>query len=178
MKATFIDILKQAVLLSSNYIAAYSVQLYKSVLLLKNHSSIHQEGGLITMQQSIGTVIQQILPENFPLQYAVFSLFFDIKRIRTRCVNHGLEFAYNIYVLPGVKMLRINVSLKTQAPAVIRIRKKPFKHDLKHQLMIQQGEADALERAFNRIAFGRSLKIWRKLETHQNRPLYIRLDYK
>ncbi|KAI9486851.1 MAG: hypothetical protein EXX96DRAFT_457321, partial [Benjaminiella poitrasii] len=68
IKATFIDILKQATLLSSNYIAAYSVQLYKIVLLLKNYSSIHQEGGLITMQQSICTDIQQILSENFPLQ--------------------------------------------------------------------------------------------------------------
>ncbi|KAI9483085.1 MAG: hypothetical protein EXX96DRAFT_130007 [Benjaminiella poitrasii] len=76
---------------------------------------------------------------------AVFSSFFDIKRIRTLYANHGLEFAHNMYVLPGVKIIRINGYLKTQALAgtfaptgtstpiySTTDKKKPSKHDLKH----------------------------------------------
>ncbi|KAI9471832.1 MAG: hypothetical protein EXX96DRAFT_337369 [Benjaminiella poitrasii] len=66
-----------------------------------------------------------------------------------------------MYVLPGVKTIRINGYLKTQAPAgtfaptgtstpiySTTDKKKLSKHGLKHQMMIQQAEADALERAF------------------------------
>ncbi|KAI9473519.1 MAG: hypothetical protein EXX96DRAFT_652326, partial [Benjaminiella poitrasii] len=44
---------------------------------------------------------------------AVFSSFFDIKQIRTLCANHGLEFAHNICVLPG--LTNVNRQLKTAA---------------------------------------------------------------
>ncbi|KAI9476336.1 MAG: hypothetical protein EXX96DRAFT_296101 [Benjaminiella poitrasii] len=43
---------------------------------------------------------------------AVFASFFDLDKIKKLCSSYGLEFAHNMYVLPGAKTLRVSGYLK------------------------------------------------------------------
>lgn len=47
----------------------------------------------------------------------VFSSFFDIHHLYNLCLDHGLDFAHNMYLIPGMKILRINGYLKRSSPA-------------------------------------------------------------
>lgn len=47
----------------------------------------------------------------------VFSSFFNIQKLYALCSSHGLDFAQSMYLIPGMKILRINGYAKTTSPA-------------------------------------------------------------
>lgn len=47
---------------------------------------------------------------------AIFSSFFDLITIRSICNNYGLEFVYNVLMLPGLKYVRLTGTLKKLVP--------------------------------------------------------------
>ncbi|KAI9485791.1 MAG: hypothetical protein EXX96DRAFT_458177, partial [Benjaminiella poitrasii] len=38
---------------------------------------------------------------------ALFNAIFDLKKITEVCMENGLKFAHNVYILPGAKTVRI-----------------------------------------------------------------------
>ncbi|RCH89595.1 hypothetical protein CU097_009212 [Rhizopus azygosporus] len=48
---------------------------------------------------------------------AMFGSFFDLIAIKDVCNSYGLEFAHDMYLLPGLKTVRINGTLKKLVPA-------------------------------------------------------------
>lgn len=43
---------------------------------------------------------------------AVFSSFFDIHKLYTTCNKYGMNFIYNMYIIPGLKTVRVNGEVK------------------------------------------------------------------
>ena len=54
--------------------------------------------------------------ESIESKDGVFSSFFDIQKLHKLCSDHGLDFAHNAYVVPGMKVLRINGHKKNALP--------------------------------------------------------------
>ena len=56
----------------------------------------------------------------------VFSFFFDMRKIQTICEERGLSFAHNVFLAPGMKVLRINDHKKNSLPpnSVFRTKDK------------------------------------------------------
>ncbi|KAI9485890.1 MAG: hypothetical protein EXX96DRAFT_546921 [Benjaminiella poitrasii] len=48
---------------------------------------------------------------------AIFSSFFNLAKIQGIAADHGLEFIYNMYLLPGLKTVRILGNLKSRPPS-------------------------------------------------------------
>ncbi|CEG69796.1 hypothetical protein RMATCC62417_05804 [Rhizopus microsporus] len=65
---TFLKTIEEAVVSASDYIASYSVQVYKLVLLLKKSSFFKLDDDEIILQHKIGVSIQDIVPESFCCQ--------------------------------------------------------------------------------------------------------------
>ncbi|KAI9473395.1 MAG: hypothetical protein EXX96DRAFT_488879 [Benjaminiella poitrasii] len=56
--------------------------------------------------------------EEIPTQQAAsFNAFFDLKKITEVCMENGLKFAHNVYILPGAKTVRILGNLQKTTSA-------------------------------------------------------------
>ncbi|CEI92688.1 hypothetical protein RMCBS344292_06941 [Rhizopus microsporus] len=65
---TFLKTIEEAVVSASDYIASYSAQVYKLVLLLKKSSFFKLDYDEIILQHKVGVSIQDIVPESFCCQ--------------------------------------------------------------------------------------------------------------
>ncbi|CEP12340.1 hypothetical protein [Parasitella parasitica] len=67
IKNAFMNGLSRAIVDASNYMAYYSVQVYRAILLLKNSTFVPENNGDLMLEPKVGTRTQNILPEGFPI---------------------------------------------------------------------------------------------------------------
>ncbi|KAI9481005.1 MAG: hypothetical protein EXX96DRAFT_649552 [Benjaminiella poitrasii] len=97
---------------------------------------------------------------------ALFNAFFDLKKITEVCMENGLKFAHNVYILPGAKTVRILSNLQKttsaerctinsraknknegeqEASARVQIEEKNHKAILQDEINLLTTEISALE---------------------------------